>query len=292
MYKLKFLSVMLTLSLSLVACLKDKLYMDVSKTQPIIEFSYGTDATSDLGNFGMDPTQTELDTAIAINIASPQVLDYPVTVTLKIDASLLTKYNGTSGNTQLSLLPDTTYNFSTSTVTIPAGHRIARLPIKIYPGKIDPTISYGLPISVVNAKGPNGQNLLVSSNAGVAFYAFIGNPIAGPYSREWIRYNSATQTGTPAFDQTTNTLFTAISPTEISVDSGTGVTYLLSFDNNNGTLSNFHLTLDQASVTQAGITISGGPTIVTADPVSHKYEFNFQYLNSAGAARNITDKFN
>ena len=239
----------------------------------------------------MDPTAASLDTAIALNIASPQVLDYPVVVTLKVDPSMINKYNSVSGHTQLTILPDSTYQFKTITDTIPAGHRIGRIPLKLYPTKIDPTKSYALPISIVSATGAGGQPIVISGNAGVAFYAFIGNPIAGAYTQEWIRYNSATMTGTPAYDQTYSTLFTAVTPTQISVSSGTGVTYLVSFTNTNGVLTNFKISLDPASVTSAGITISAGPTIVKADPVNNKYEFNFQYLNAAGASRNITDRF-
>src|SRR5947208_1416965 len=83
--------------------------------------------------------------------------------------------------------------------------------------------------------------------------------------QEWIRYNNAGGTGTPAFDQTFPTLFKALTPTEVSVDSGTGVTYLVSFTDNNGVLSDFHVEFDPASVTAAGITISDGPKVVVAD---------------------------
>ena len=292
MHKLKFSLILLSvLSVSFMSCLKDKAFLDVSNTQPVIEFAFGTNGQSDLGNFGLDPTLDVLDTAIAVNIASPQALDYPVTVTLQVDTTQITKYNSVDGNTQLAPLPDSTYQFATTTVTIPAGHRIARIPITLYPTKINPKESYGLPITIVSATGPSGQNLLVSGNAGVGFYAFIGNPIAGPYTQEWIRYNSATQTGTPAFDQTFPALFKALTPTQVTVQSGTGVYYIISFTDNNGVLSDFQVEFDPADVTANGITISDGPKVVVADPVNHKFEFNFGYVNSAGSPRNITDKF-
>jgi len=291
MYKLKFSLIILSVAVSLSACLKDIQFLGVANTQPIIEFAHGTNAESDLGNFGMDPTLETLDTAIALNIASPQVLDYPVTVTLAVDQAQLAKYNAVDGNTQLVVLPDSTYQFTTTTVTIPAGHRIARLPITLFPTKINPKESYGLPIAIVSATGPNGQNLIVSGNAGVAFYAFIGNPIAGPYTQEWIRYNNAGGTGTPAFDQTFPALFKALTPTQVTVQSGTGVYYIISFTDNNGVLSDFQVEFDPADVTANGITISDGPKVIVADPVNHKFEFNFGYLNGSGAPRNITDKF-
>jgi hypothetical protein len=65
----------------------------------------------------------------------------------------------------------------------------------------------------------------------------------------------------------------------------------VSFKNSVGNLSNFNVSFTPASVTAAGITITGGPTIAVADPVNHQYEFHFSYNNSAGSLRVIIDKF-
>ncbi|HEY2349688.1 MAG TPA: hypothetical protein VGH64_11755, partial [Puia sp.] len=69
------------------------------------------------------------------------------------------------------------------------------------------------------------------------------------------------------------------------------VNYVLTFTNTAGVLSNFAVSFDAASVTAAGITITGGPTIITADPTTGSYKFNFTYDNGAGGLRNITDIF-
>ena len=294
MYKLKLSLVMLAVSVSLLACLKDERFLDVSKTQPIIEFAFGTNAESDLGNFGLDPTADVLDTAIAVNIASPQVLDYPVTVTLKVDQAAIDKYNGVAGNTALTVLPDSTFQFTTTTVTIPAGHRIARIPLTLFPTKIDATKSYGLPISIVSATGPNGQNLVVSGNAGVALYAFIGNPIAGVYNEEWIRWASFDTTTAPALHFTNNpVLVSAKSPTEVDFSSAlNGAGFSITFDNNAGVLSNFQVTLDPSTYgTFGAASITKEPTIIRADPVHGVYRFYFQYVNTSGASRTIVEEF-
>lgn len=297
MNKLKFSLLIVAVSVSLLSCLKDKAFMDVSNTQPIIEFTSGTNGTSDLGNFGMDPTEAELDTAIALNIASPQLLNYPVIVTLKVDPSLLGKYNGTAGNTKLSMLPDSAYRFKTVTDTIPAGHRISRVPLAIFPQKINSVQSYGLPIAIVSATGPNGQNLLVSGNAGVAFYAFIGNPIAGAYKWDFTRYNNNAPTGDPSSLSFTGqaTLFTADNPNQVEVASGYYIQprYVVHFSDNGGVLSNFKVTFnaqDVASMSTGGVTITDGPNIIKADPVNGI--FQFQYIASTGSGpRYIIDKY-
>jgi len=280
-------------ALVLVSCLKDQPFLDVSNTAPIIEFSYGTTGASSVGNFGIDRTVSTLDTAIAVNVASPQVLDYPVTVTLKVDPSLLSKYNNVSGNTQLSMLPDSTYKYTTTTVTIEPGHRIGRIPITLYPNKINPSQSYGLPISIVSATGPSGQNLLVSSNAGIAMYAFIGNPISGSYNWDFSRWSSPVQSGPPDGTSFTGkkTTFVTVNPTQIEVASGYYIMprYVVSFTNSGGVLSNFKVILnpeDVATMTAGGVTVTDGPNIMKADPV--KGEYIFQYTT---ATRYVIDRY-
>lgn len=285
---------MFVMPVLLVACLKDKAFMDVSNTQPIIEFANGTSGATDLGNFGMNASEPKLDTAIALNIASPQALNFPVTVTLKIDPAMITKYNAVAGHTQLTLLPDSAYQFTTTTVTIQPGYRIARVPITLFPAKIDPSQSYGLPIAIVSATGPNGQNLIVSGNKSVAFYAFIGNPIAGPYTEEWIRWASYDTTTAPSYDFTNNpNLFIAQTPTRVFVESALNAAdFQISFTNNGGTLSNFQITLDPASWANFGAaSITTPPTIIRADPVNGVYRFYYQYTLSSGAARTVVQEF-
>lgn len=230
-----------------------------------------------------DPTDTVFFHA---NYAAPNVAPQDITVALSYDATALTAYNSGS-SIQYEKFPDSIYSFKASSVTVKSGQNYSdAIPLTLYPGKIDPTHNYMFPISITSATGAS-----VSGNFGTILYHLIGNPIAGAYTEEWIRYNSAAISGTPAFDLTFSNVFSADNPTQIEVTSqGTGVVYILSFTNTGGVLSNFQVSLDPASVANAGITITNGPTVV-ADPVNKKYIFNFTYNNSAGAARNITDIF-
>jgi len=289
MYKPRYIFYLPLIALGFSACLKDKQFLDVSSTQPIIEFSHGSGGLTS-ANWG-PVSGAQLDTAIAIDIASPQVLSYDVSATVAFDPTLIAAFNAANPDNLVQVLPDSCYSVtSPMTIKIPAGYRIGKLPVTLYPSKINSKVSYAMPFSITSVTG-SGPQLLISGNAGKIFYAFIGNPIAGAYTNEWIRYNTATQTGTPVGDVTTpGVLFAPITPVEVAVpDVNTGVTYDLSFDTTGGVLSNFKVVFDAGTVTSAGITITAGPTIVTADPAAGKFTFNFQYLNSAGAARNITD---
>jgi hypothetical protein len=265
---------------------------------PVAGIPEGSLATA---NFGSDallfPATDPVDTSwFHINYASTSVAPADESFTIAYDANALTAYNATADpSQQYSKFPDSIYSFTTSQVTVKAGQNYsAAIPLAVYPDKIDLTKNYMLPISITSV--PNGITL--SGNFKTIYFHLIGNLIAGNYNQEWIRYNSATTTGVPYADQFFGGVFAPLSATSISAASGTGVNYILSFLNGNAPggkdlslLTNFKVTLDPASVTSAGITITGGPTIITADPVAHTYEFTFSYNNSLGAARVIFDKF-
>jgi hypothetical protein len=213
-----------------------------------------------------------------------------------VDDAKRVAYNG-MGGVQFDPQPDSTYLMGPTTMTIKAGFRLATFMVIYYPKKIDPTRTYMLPISLTDASG-----ITISGNLATIYFHIVGNLLAGSYSQEWIRYNNSTGTGTPAYDEDVSPgIFVPISPTEISVTSGTGVTYFLSFTNNNppgghdlSLLTDFSLYMDPAEFLEPANNITlvpNSPNIVLADPVNHTFTFNFQYVNSASAPRNITDKF-
>lgn len=282
------------ISVALTGCLKDKPNVDFSNIKPVVEISTANFTSTantlpsgqeNFGNATLIFAIIDSNVTFDVNYASVNPPASDVKVTVGVNDAARTAYNGSS-DIQYLPFPDGSYSLDTPTVTIKAGTRVATVHVSFKPSLIDPTKSYLLPISITDASGN-----AISGNFNTIYLHQVGNPIAGSYTQEWIRYNTATQTGTPAFDQTFGATFIPISPTEISVDSGTGVTYLLSFTNDNGVLSDFQVQFDPQSVTNAGITIDEGPKIIVADPINHKFEFNFRYTNSAGSPRNITDKF-
>jgi hypothetical protein len=286
-------------------CLKDDTInvVGLNNTGTLVEIIPYNDATigysgGGLENFTKSAVITSGQTApitlfFVVNIAATggTPLNKDLTVTVAYDDAARTAYNSQGGDQYLQM-PDSCYSLPIKTGTIKAGKYLDTFYVTFYPTKIDPSKNYMAAISLKDAQGQT-----ISGNFSTVYFHTIGNPIAGPVTREWIRYNTATQTGTPAFDQIASTLFSPVSPTTIRVSSGTGVAYLLSFTNTGGVLSNFNVAFptdanDNGSAAYNGITITSGPTIIKADPINGKYEFNFVYLNSSNAARNITDKFN
>jgi Domain of unknown function (DUF1735) len=285
----------------MTGCLKDTPNVDFSKSGFIAELSHASITpngapSSGLTYFGAATlplfTSDAPDTVtFDVNIAS----DYPpttdVSVTVAVDDAKRVAYND-MGGVQFEAQPDSTYSFPVTTMTIKAGFRLATFMVIYYPKKIDPTRTYMLPISLTDASG-----ITISGNLATIYFHIVGNLLAGSYTQEWIRYNEATMTGAPDYDEDVSPgIFVPISPTEISVESGSGLTYYLSFTNNNAPGGNDLSLLTDFTITS--VTSVSGATyvpntskIILADPVHHLFTLNYQYTNVNGDYRNITDKF-
>ena len=288
-YKVYFL--VLLLGVVAFSCLEDKGYTDivngVGASNRILSW-YGGNGSSANKTVALPSGETVSDYVVTVSATGSTKIKNEVTVTVEVDQSTLDAVNAsiTKAADKFALLPDDAWDFVSSTVTIGADTTEAPFTIKFYQNNIDKSKNFMLPIKIMNQEG-----FVVASNAGTLKLTFIGNPIAGGYEHEWLRWNNATGAGTPAFDEIFDDLFAPQNATTIEVESGTGPVYVMKFSNIDGVLSNFKVSFVPQSVTDAGITITDGPKIVKADPIAGKYEFTFGYNNSSGAARVITDKF-
>jgi hypothetical protein len=259
---------------------------DFESLAPTVLMSDGGMANFTANALLFPPTDPADTTYFHVEYAATSTAPQDEVVTIAIDQAALDAYNAQGGN-QYAIFPDSIYSFTTTSVTIPKGNNFsAGIPLIVFPEKINLLDNYMLPISIKVA--PKGST--ISSNYTTIYYHLIGNPIAGLYSQEWIRYNKAVASGTPDFDQDLSPgVFAPLDGTTVSIASGTGTVYVLTFTNTGGVLSNFQVSFDPSSLT--GLTITGGPTIIKADPTTKTYEFNFTYNNASGLPRNITDKF-
>lgn len=237
------------------------------------------------------PATDDVDTLnFIVDLVGPGTLSKDAAITIGADANALLD-NYSNDSISYLAMPDSTFKIISSTATIKAGTRSASFAVVFYPSKFDPTKSFMLPITVTDAQG-----VAVSQNYGHLYLHVIGNPIAGNYTHEWIRFNNATETPPASYDNIFGDVLSPSSPTEVSFSSGTGVTYIVDFKNGNtgstvdyNKLTNFTVKFDAASVTNAGITITSGPSIVKIDPANGIYKFRFTYNNSAGSPRVIYD---
>jgi Domain of unknown function (DUF1735) len=289
MKKISILSICIVALLT--GCLKDSPNVDFSQIKPTVMM-----INSGLGYFSsaaLNFTSDTITVPIQVNLASVDRMSKDITVQLAIDDQALSDYNATSG-IQYEKMADSSFSFPTTSGTIAAGQRLLIINVTFYKHTFDPSKSYMLPISITSADGVD-----LSSNFNTMYFHVIGNPIAGSYSELWTRWNASDTTGEPAYDHVDvgPVVFSPVDATTISVVSeGTGETNIISFTNDNGTLSNFAVAFDPAQFDPAnsaylGVTLTSGPFLLYADPVLNIYHVYWTYNNSAGSARCILNEY-
>jgi Domain of unknown function (DUF1735) len=170
---------------ALGGCLKSTPYMDVSNTQPIIEFGQGP-ANGNLPGLIFDTVgysvqtalKTDVDTAVGLVIASPQVLSKAYTITIALDTAQVTQFNASGNNLwggspiTYTLMPDSLYTLVTDTVTIQAGYRIGGIPVNLYLSKLPANTAYALPFKIVNSGGLLLSGATYPYNSGQFMWTF------------------------------------------------------------------------------------------------------------------------
>jgi len=268
------------LVISLDSCLKNSLpkETDFSHLQDHVLLINGG-----LGGVSKSNVAFNSDTAtltIMANLTSVNPPKAPVVVTIGVDAAQIATYNA-SHNTAFVLLPDSAYTLTTTTLTIPSGEQYASTSISFYKQKVDPSLSYMLPISITDASGK-----ALTSNENTLFFNIIGNPIAGNYMEHWQRWQASDTTGAPFYDFSDPNVFSAASPTQVDVESvENGALFHITFtDPGTGLagLTNFKITLDASSWGNFGATsVTQDPVILDVDPVNGIYRFYFKYMVGA-----------
>lgn len=150
------------------SCLKDTPYMDVSNSASIIEFGLSP-ANGDFGPF-MYRADTAgspaVDTAIALDIASPQVLNKNVTITVAVDSALVAAYDSANA-ASFTPLPANLYSLTSSTITIEAGFRVGRIPVTLNFPSFPASHNYALALTITD-----GGGLLISGNSSTFIWLF------------------------------------------------------------------------------------------------------------------------
>jgi Domain of unknown function (DUF1735) len=269
--KLYFLSTLLLTAavLSLSSCLKDNRYVDFSKGTPIVEFNLGGSAY-----FGPDAITESGDTVVkqfAVSIASTTLPTTATTVNLAIDNSITTSYVAANPNINYLAFPAGSFVFNNTSVTIPAGQRVAIVSVTFYKDKFDASLSYMLPIKIVSASG--GASL-ISANMAIHYFHYIGNDFAGSFEHYFDRWPVPDTTGTKDNNHVDEgqITFLPIDPSTFSVQSAyyTGIPYTVSFTKTgNGataTYSNFAVTFTADDI-QTYFTAPGGGVVLGNAPI-------------------------
>jgi hypothetical protein len=144
----------------LSSCLKNKNDQpDFSATTPVVELP----VNSPTGDGSVNSLSTSLILAdtpshylFYVNYAASKTKSTDIKVTLSIDPSLITNYNNAhpdEDSTKLiKMIPADAFTMPL-TVTIPAGQRRAQVPIELLSSKLDPSFTFGLPVTITDASG-------------------------------------------------------------------------------------------------------------------------------------------
>lgn len=140
------IAIVLASSLVLSSCLKDeKPELEFESGAAIIEFPE-TEGTASL-----DISSTPVDYSTIINYAAESPAPSDIKINLVVDPDLLDAYNE-QHESEYELLPSDTYTMPTS-ITLQSGQRTVSIPFKFQSSKINPAVSYAIPIRITDAQG-------------------------------------------------------------------------------------------------------------------------------------------
>ncbi|HYK44090.1 MAG TPA: DUF1735 domain-containing protein [Parafilimonas sp.] len=291
-----FLQLSLLSAVFFASCVKDRnVGTDFSQIQPVLELRTPVSNIAGLAYFTRATIGNLPDTVqFYANLASEYTLDRDVNVTIGVDQSKIDVYNADTVNAvKYELLPDSTYTIFKTEGTIKSGQRIDSFQIAFYKDKIDATKNYMLPIVILD-----GDGVLLSANQSVIWFHAIGNPLAGPYLWDFIRWpcTDSTSCAPDIYFTGENTSFSPVDPTTIEVPSYYYIQprYVLTFKNDGGVLSDFQVSLNQDDVdlmAANGVTVTDGPNILIADPVAGVFQFQYAVHTSTPADRYIKDTY-
>lgn len=276
---LKYIVVpMALIMLSASSCLKKDDLPDLSKVDPVIEFPLGGPGL--LKNVLSALSSGPVDTAIALNIASPDPLKQDVTVTIAADPSVVATYNAAHGTT-FEALPANLFKIESTNITIKAGFRIGRIKVRINFNQFDLSKRYILALSITNAPG-----LIISGNYGKFLWEFVvQNPYEGNYrsTGQITLYNGADVASGVAGVRTWDRTIAAT-----TVDGSTIQTLIADLGNN------FNISVGAGNAVTVSPAATNSFTIVTNNgtctynPTTRTFTLNYKYFNGSGFLREIT----
>jgi len=239
---------------------------------------------------------TPISVPVIVNVTKQLSTD--LTVTIGINDAARTAYNTANPSSpQYNAMPSTAYSLPVTKGVIKAGQMLDTFYITFDPTKIDPTKNFMAAVAITDAQGQT-----ISGNFGTYYLHTIGNPLAGPYTDTYNRWNNATGSGSPT--TVANYAVTGLpdDPNTIEFQSGYGtqnglpVRYVLTFTNTGGVLSNFAVKLNPDDVANSlqgaiGVLSYTDATIVSVDAVNKKFKFTYAVVNAAGSPRYFTDEY-
>lgn len=165
------------MGVSLVACLDDDKYaLDPSGTNNVIEFYDPSVPSSPVGSIypvwtATTEIQEELTIEQTISYSGPNSNSKNIELTLAVDPVALDDYNTQMevlGGGKYEMMPDSYFDFTDVTVTIPKGQKKVNISITAFPDQFDLTKNWAVPIRIVSA-----SDGILSAHWSVAILAVV-----------------------------------------------------------------------------------------------------------------------
>ena len=220
------------LGLGLSSCLKDEefdagevgLNADNISTKPVIEIVGG--GISNFRNHALSVDLAKASDTSRFTISYTQggnAAPEDITINFAYDGSAFSSYNAdtvfNSKRIRFEKLPDSTFSFPKTSVTIKKGQKISEaVNFIVFPAKVDPSKIYLFPITITST---SSSNAIISGNKGTIYFHIIGNALAGKYNVVGTRYNynsgSVAWTFPAPYPTPTNTVnITASNPVKVA----------------------------------------------------------------------------
>ncbi len=111
----------------------------------------------------IDPTQS-YPSNFRVNLSSPWQLDHDLTVTVNLDDAAANEY--IADNPGFVLFPSSKHDFTSVTVTIPAGEREVELPVNFFSEGLSADDKFMMAISITDVSDPD---VIISGNFGTQY---------------------------------------------------------------------------------------------------------------------------
>jgi len=111
----------------------------------------------------VDPTQS-YPSNFRVNLSSPMQLDHDITVVVSLDDAAANKY--IADNPGFKLFPSNKHDFTSATVTIPAGEREVELPVNFFSEGLSADDKFMMAISITEV---SDANVIISGNYGTQY---------------------------------------------------------------------------------------------------------------------------
>jgi Domain of unknown function (DUF1735) len=273
------------------------------KGQKIIRFLTYGGYGDNFGNsgFAFAPTSTSEIIDLNIEYLTSKVADQDILVTVSPDPGAVTAYNATQTSPlkQFNVLNASAYKFVSQTVKIKAGQTVSEdFHIEFDPSQIDGSKNWMIPIAIKTISGAPAD-VKAASGTGIAYFHFIGNPLAGTYNVVGTRYNcSATGDQGYAGGPIPANFAPAAIPTSkflAPVTPTVTTTYVANLSA--GTDRDYFFTIDPAVTTTTVIGVDFTPSFAngisnirfitkTYDPATKKITLLWTYNNQPGGVGN------